>query len=71
MRQLYAQTNMRLVTQNVRGLTNEKFEMVIRTMKDRGTHAAQETWAAVPSGRSNEEIGGFELERELELILSR
>ena len=52
---------MRLVTQNVRGLTNEKLEMIIHTMKDRGIHAAalQETWAAVPSGRDNEEIDGF------------
>ena len=51
MRQLYAQTSMRLVTQNVRGLTPEKLKMIIHTMKDRGIHAAalQETWAAVPS----------------------
>ena len=56
MRQLYAQTSMRLVTQNVRGLTPEKLEMIIHTMKDRGIHAAalQEAWAAVPSGRDNE-----------------
>jgi hypothetical protein len=35
--------------------------MIIHTMKDRGIHAAalQETWAAVPSGRDNEEIDGF------------
>ena len=61
MRQLYAQTSMRLVTQNVRGLTNEKLEMIIHTMKDRWIHAAalQETWAAEPSGRDNEVIGGF------------
>ena len=61
MRQLYAQTSMRLVTQNVRGLTPEKLEMIIHTMKDRGVHAAalQETWAVVPSGRDNDEIDGF------------
>ena len=41
---------MRLVTQNVRGLTPEKLEMIIHTMKDRGIHAAalQETLAAAP-----------------------
>ena len=52
---------MRLVTQNVRGLTPEKLEMIIHTMKDRGIHAAalQETWAAVPPGRDNDEIDGF------------
>ena len=61
MRQLYAQTSMRLVTQNVRGLTPEKLEMIIHTMKDRGIHAAalQEAWAAVPSGRDNDETDGF------------
>ena len=61
MRQLYAQTSMRLVTQNVRRLTPEKLEMVIHTMKDRGIHAAalQEAWAAVPSGRDNDETDGF------------
>ena len=52
---------MRLVTQNVRGLTPEKLEMIIHTMKDRGIHAAalQEAWAAVPSGRDNDETDGF------------
>ena len=40
MRQLYAQTSMRLVTQNVRGLTPEKLKMIIHTIKDRGIHAA-------------------------------
>ena len=52
---------MRLVTQNVRGLTPEKLEMIIHTMKDRGIHAAalQETWAVVPSGHDNDEIDGF------------
>ena len=52
---------MRLVTQNVRGLTPEKLEMIIHTMKDRGIHAAalQEAWAAVPSGRVNDETDGF------------
>ena len=61
MRQLFAQTSMRLVTQNVRGLTPEKLEMIIHTMKDRGIHAAalQEAWAAVPSGRDNNETDGF------------
>ena len=61
MRQLYAQTSMRLVTQNLRGLTPEKLEMIIHTMKDRGIHAAalQETWAAVPPRRGNVEIDGF------------
>ena len=61
MRQLYAQTSMRLVTQNVRGLTLEKLEMIINTMKDRGIHAAalQEAWAAVLSGRDNDETDGF------------
>jgi exonuclease III len=61
MRQLYAQTSMRLVTQNVRGLTPEKLEMIIHIMKDRGIHAAalQEAWAAVPSGRDNDETDGF------------
>ena len=41
-------TSMRLVAQNVRGLTPEKLEMIIHTMKDRGIHAAalQEAWAA-------------------------
>ena len=34
---------------------------IIRTMKDRGIHAAalQEAWAAVPSGRDNDETDGF------------
>ena len=52
---------MRLVTQNVRRLTPEKLEMIIHTMKDRGIHAAalQEAWAAVPSGRDNDETDGF------------
>ena len=61
MRQLYAQTSMRLVTQNVRGLTPEKLEMIIHIMKDRGIHAAalQEAWAVVPSGRDNDETDGF------------
>ena len=61
MRQLYAQTSMRLVTQNVRGLTPEKLEMIIHTMKDRGIHAAalQEAWAAVPLGRDNDVTDGF------------
>ena len=44
MRQLYAQTSMRLVTQNVRGLTPEKLEMIIHTMKDRGIN----TLSALP-----------------------
>ena len=50
MRQLYAQTSMRLVTKIVKGLTSEKLEMIIHTMKDRGIHAAalQEAWAALP-----------------------
>ena len=53
--------SMRLVTQIVRGLTPQKLEMIIHTMKDRGIHAAalQETWAAVPPGRDNDEINGF------------
>ena len=61
MRQLYAQTSMRLVTQNVRGLTPDKLEMIIHIMKDRGIHAAalQEAWAVVPSGRDNDETDGF------------
>ena len=35
--------------------------MIIHTMKDRGIHAAalQEAWAAVPSGRDNDETDGF------------
>ena len=61
MRQLYAQTSIRLVTQNVRGLTPEKMKIIIHAMKDRGIHAAalQEAWAAVPSGRDNDETDGF------------
>ena len=62
MRQLYAQTSMRLVTQDVRGLTPEKLEMInIHTVKDRGIHAAalQEAWAVVPSRRDNDETDGF------------
>ena len=52
---------MRLVAHNVRGLTPEKLEMIINTMKDRGIHAAelQEAWAVVPSGRDNDETDGF------------
>ena len=52
---------MRLVTQNVRGLTPEKLEVIIRTMKDRGIHAAalQEAWAIVHSGRDNDETDSF------------
>ena len=52
---------MRLVTQNVRGLTPEKLEMIIHIMKDRGIHAAalQEAWEVVPSGRDNDETDGF------------
>ena len=52
---------MRLVTQNVRGLTPEKLEMIIYTMKDRGIHAAalQKALAAVLSGRDNDETDGF------------
>ena len=61
MRQLYALTSMRLVTQNVRGLTPEKLKMIIHTMKDLGIHAAalQEAWALVSSGRDNDETDGF------------
>ena len=35
--------------------------MIIHTIKDRGIHAAalQEAWAAVPSGRDNDETDGF------------
>ena len=71
MRQLYAQTGMRLLTQNLRGLTNEKFEMIIPIMKDRGIHAAalQETWASVVVGDTR--MDGAISELELELILSR
>ena len=61
MRQLFAQTSMRFVTQNVRGLTPEKLDMIIHTIKHRGIHAAalQEAWAAVPSGRDNDETDDF------------
>ena len=61
MRQLFAQTSMRLVTQNARGLTPEKLEMIIHTTNDRGIHKAarQEAWVVVPSRRDNDETDGF------------
>jgi hypothetical protein len=46
--------------------------MIIHTMKDRGIHAAalQETWAAVPPGRDNDEIDGFLVIRHGETVRS-
>ena len=46
--------------------------MIIHTMKDRGIHAAalQETWAAVPPGRDNDEIDGFLIIRHGETVRS-
>ena len=73
MRQLDAQTSMRLLTQNVRRLTAEKLEMIIHTMKYRRIHAAalQEAWVVVPSGRDNDETDGFLITWHGETVLIR
>ena len=49
------------VTQNLRGLTTEKLEIIIKNMEDKAIDITvlQETWKVTPTGVAIEELGKF------------
>ena len=60
-KRLFDTANIKLVTQNVRGLTDEKMEMIIHNMKKKEIHVfcVQESWRVTPGGIEEETIDGF------------
>ena len=59
--QLLEKTSIKIVSQNVRGFTEEKMEVIIQNMKEKDVQVAciQETWRVTPTGREEETIDGF------------
>ena len=49
------------VTQNLRGLTTKKLEIIIKNMEDKAVDITvlQETWKVTPTGVAIEELGKY------------
>ena len=49
------------VTQNLRGLTTKKLEIIIKNMEDKAVDITvlQETWEVTPTGVAIEELGKY------------